>query len=397
MADLNEMIAKYGKVLDEVKTAITDGETKNSSRLADLTNQFASVQKELEDVKEGLVKAQRQAVEEAKAEGPFSDLICKNAGIVALFEKKTGSSAPIHLPVNPLDLKAITYAPSPGTRTVSSDIRQWGALYNYPNILADPLRPMAIRDRLNKVSTKDQFIQYPRETSLTNSYAVVAETNSKPESAMAFVLEQTPIQTIASWIPAPLQLMDDMPRFQNYVETRMLDMLRVFTDRQYLYGAGGGTAINGILTDSGIQTLTQANGQNRYETVREAMVMIEETFYTADTLVIHPRDRYRMEIQKGSGDGQYILMPMLGAAGASEVLRIPVISSTVINEGTALLGNFQRGATLFIRDGVSVRVSFEHSDYFIKNMMALLVECREQIVVEHPKMFVKITWLGTDY
>ena len=127
------------------------------------------------------------------------------------------------------------------------------------------------------------------------------------------------------------------------------------------------------------------------------MVMIEETFYTADTLVIHPRDRYRMEIQKGSGDGQYILMPMLGAAGASEVLRIPVISSTVINEGTALLGNFQRGATLFIRDGVSVRVSFEHSDYFIKNMMALLVECREQIVVEHPKMFVKITWLGTDY
>lgn len=408
MADLNKLVADMGTVLDEIKSEHQLGTKANQDRLVELTAKFDGLKDEVVSLKDALAEEKRQAqqhqAEQKQKQLSFGQTLAQAPNIIEAFKKKSGNSGPVEFPVNPLDQKALTYAPLNGDddplREVSSDIRQWGSLYNYPNILRDPLRPPTIRERLNVVPANDRFIQYCRETSLTNAFAVVAETTSKPESAMAFALEQANIVTIASWVPAPLQLISDMPRFRNYVESRMLELLAVKLDGLYLYGAGGGAAINGILTDADIETLTQAEGQNRYETIREAMVVLEENHYMPDTLVIHPRDRYRMEVQKGEGDGQYILMPWMPAGagpGVADVLKIPVVSSTVIEEGTALLGNFKRGATLFTKDGVRVAVSFEHSDYFIRNMMAIRVECDEQLVIEYPKMFCKINWLGTTY
>ena len=71
---------------------------------------------------------------------------------------------------------------------------------------------------------------------------------------------------------------------------------------------------------------------------------------------------------------------------------MPVIVTNSINSGEALVGAFNLGAMLWDREEASVRISESHSDYFTKNMLAILGEERVALTVFRPEAFVSITF-----
>ena len=69
---------------------------------------------------------------------------------------------------------------------------------------------------------------------------------------------------------------------------------------------------------------------------------------------------------------------------------LQVVVSEAQTENTALVGDF-RQAVLWEREGVSLMVSDQHSDFFTRNLLAILAEMRAAFGVLDPQAFCTVT------
>jgi HK97 family phage major capsid protein len=74
------------------------------------------------------------------------------------------------------------------------------------------------------------------------------------------------------------------------------------------------------------------------------------------------------------------------------VWRVPVVETAAMTAGTALVGNFRMGVTLWDREDTQV-LTGQPNDYFLRNAFAILAELREAHAVTRPKAIEKITGL----
>ncbi len=66
----------------------------------------------------------------------------------------------------------------------------------------------------------------------------------------------------------------------------------------------------------------------------------------------------------------------------------PVVVTTAMASGTFLCGNTE-AAELFVRMDAMLEISTEHSDFFVRNLLAILVECREVLCIYRPGAFIQ--------
>jgi HK97 family phage major capsid protein len=69
---------------------------------------------------------------------------------------------------------------------------------------------------------------------------------------------------------------------------------------------------------------------------------------------------------------------------------LPVVESEAIAAGTAYVADW-KWAVLWDREQASVQVTDSHADFFIRNLVAILVELRAAFGILRPSAFVKIT------
>jgi HK97 family phage major capsid protein len=69
---------------------------------------------------------------------------------------------------------------------------------------------------------------------------------------------------------------------------------------------------------------------------------------------------------------------------------LSVVVTEAQTQNTALVGDF-RQAILWEREGVNVMVSDQHSDFFTRNLLAILAERRAAFGVLDPEAFCTIT------
>ena len=115
-------------------------------------------------------------------------------------------------------------------------------------------------------------------------------------------------------------------------------------------------------------------------------------YYEPAGYVIHPYDWEDVELQKGTGDGQYMLVTNVAVGASAQVWRQPVVETPAIAEGTFLTGSFGLGAQIYDRQQANIRVAEQHSDFFVRNAVAILAEERLALAVKRPESFVKGTF-----
>ena len=77
-------------------------------------------------------------------------------------------------------------------------------------------------------------------------------------------------------------------------------------------------------------------------------------------------------------------------AGPVTLWGMPVIEAEGIPENTALVGDFQVGASLLDREQAQIRVGVIN-DQFVRNMQTILAELRAGLVVWRPNAFCQVT------
>lgn len=257
-------------------------------------------------------------------------------------------------------------------------------------IFADPNRQMTMRTLLNAQPTTSNAIEYIVETGFTNASAIAPEKSLKPQSDLTFAIETASVKTIAHWIPATRQIIQDAPQLRSYVDNRLTYGLQLTEESQILYGDGVGDNMQGIMTNPNIQSMGLRplnNTPSMIDWVRSSITQSVLAGYPPTGIVLHPSDWEAIELSKGT-DGHYIWVNVADG-GQSRLWRVPVVQSTALVESEFLVGAFGLGAQLWDREQANVRVSEHHADYFARNMLAILAEERLAMTVYRPESFVK--------
>ncbi|OKI05422.1 hypothetical protein A6A06_09560 [Streptomyces sp. CB02923] len=265
----------------------------------------------------------------------------------------------------------------------------------------NPDYPLLVANLLDRQTSDGTTLEYLRDTSgpvtgtgTWNKAAVVPEGTTKPMSGpFSFDLITTTLKTVAHWVPITRQAADDNGQLMGYINGRLTYGLDFKLDREILTG-NGSSQMQGILTTPGIGTYRPGVGSTdaKLITVRKARTQAELALYPPDSIVMSPLDWQDIQLDEDK-NGQFRVITSVQDPGAPlRLWGLTVVTSVAMSAGTALLGGFRAGATLWERQGVTILMSDSHANFFIENTIAILAERRANVAVHTPASFVKITF-----
>lgn len=282
----------------------------------------------------------------------------------------------------------------------------FGTVQRAPMVTA-PMLTWRVRDLFPQMNTSSVMIEYIEELGFVdpadNAAAMVPEREGtppsdnfglKPKSNIRFDIKTTPIRTLAHWVPASRNVLDDEPQLRGIIDTRLMYGLRLVEDEQILLGDGTGQNLLGIFNTPGIQLFpsgayTPPAFESYVDAIRRAATRVMLAQYDPTGIVVHPYDWEKMELTKDN-QGRYLVSGSVISGAQKTLWQMPVVATPACPEGTALLGAFGLGAQVFDRMQSNIRTADQHSDFFIRNAIVVLAEERLGLAVYRPASMVKV-------
>ena len=284
-----------------------------------------------------------------------------------------------------------------------------------PGILEKALRDEnAVVSLFDVINTDQNAFSYFEETTFTNNAAEAAEGSAVGEAALAFTEQTEAIRKMGVFIPVTDDLLADESGIQGYLNSRLNTMIRLRLDSQLLVGNGTAPNIEGIL-DAGKTSVGTTNFSNytsgggtlgKIGALYGAITDIRVNAFTEpDAIIMHPNDWNDIVTSVGSdfagtaAEGYAEKSPLFIAAGgmgtgpAASIWGLKVIPTTAITAGTVLVGKFGGGeaANVVMRQGIELAVTDSHSDFFVKNQLAIRATMRVGFPVYRQAAFHKLT------
>jgi HK97 family phage major capsid protein len=252
-------------------------------------------------------------------------------------------------------------------------------------------RRLTVRDLLMPGRTSTSSIQYPKETGFTNSADTHTETagTAKPQSEIKFDIVTTSVTTIAHWVIATRQILDDVPALQSYIDGRLRYGLKLVEEDQLLNGGGTGTDLNGIYTQATASTanLAVVTSPTFIDVLRAAILQASLAEFPPNGIILHPTDWFKIEVTKDTAGAYIIGNPQDSAQ--PRLWGLPVVATQAMTVDKFLVGSFGMGAQIFDREDARVEISTEDAENFRKNLVTILAEERLALAVYRPEAFVK--------
>lgn len=261
-----------------------------------------------------------------------------------------------------------------------------------PELVPNPRRPLVLRDVVTVAQTDSDTVEYVRVNAETNNAAAVAEatatgdgSGAKPESAATFTNVTTNVVNIAHWIPITRRALADAGQMRAYIDDFLRYGVNQELEDQMMEGTGGNGLV-GISQTTGIQTYTTTG--NLLTAVRKAKTLVKTVaFDEPNAIVMAPEDWEVFDLLQDNEARYYFGGPV--QMMAPRMFGLPVIECQACTTGFAYVGNFKR-AVLWDREQANIQVSDSHSDFFVRNMIALLGELRAAFSVIKPNSIVQV-------
>lgn len=279
-----------------------------------------------------------------------------------------------------------SFFPEEFKTTILASDQDAGALraQRVPAIVAPGAEEFRIRDLVPRIACNSASVDYLREDAFTNAASPQVEGSAKAESALTFELQSMGIKTLAHWIPASRQILDDLPQLRSYIDTRLMDGLRDTEDFEILYGDGTGQHLSGLVHEGvAYETSRNETGDTYIDKIANAISQVEDQKLRATGVILNRRDWRKILKTKtndpSAGLGMYIMGGPQGLV-APALWGVPVAATSALTVGTFVVGDFRRTA-LFDRMDARIEISTEHADYFTRNLVAIRAEERLALVV----------------
>ena len=264
-----------------------------------------------------------------------------------------------------------------------------------------PRQRLVVADLLGQETTTRSAVTYFVESSTVNGDpAYVAEGAKKPLVSFGDPTAVTDkVMKIAAVLKESDEMVDDLPWLASSIQNRGIYLVRLMEEDEILNGTGSGTALDGILHRTGIQTDQTASGEaNCADAIFRAMTKVQTgSPFTADGIVINPTDYQTLRLAKDANSQYYGGGFFSGQYGNGGVMENPplwglrTVVTPAIAQGTVLVGAFAQGASVIRRQGLTVEIANQNEDDFINNRIAIRIEERLALAVRYPAAFCKVT------
>ena len=308
----------------------------------------------------------------------------ENDSVQRLLHDRKGSAI-ITLPVSVLERKTLIDSTAVGAAT--SGVLQ---IDRIPGIVAEARQTLRVRHLLPARPTELQLIDFLKVNVPMTKASPQTEGESKLENAVTFTTASEKVRTLATWIPATRQILDDLAELRVFLESSLAFYVNAEEEIQMLSGDGLGENLNGLITQAqAFDATLLSGGWNYIDVIGWAAAQIAGDKEIAPRFVVlNPTDWWKIRLTKDTY-GRYVLGDPMGPANVEALFGLVPVPTTSITAGTFLVGNGDPTAVeIRDRQEMTVEISTQHDDYFTKNKVAIRAEKRLALIVKRPDSFV---------
>jgi len=203
----------------------------------------------------------------------------------------------------------------------------------------------------------------------------VEEGDAKAETKMPTKLARAEVATIAHWLPASKQVLDDNTGLSNQIGQILTISLRQKLEHEVLVGAGGEGKIKGLVALATQYAPTATLAADR---IGQAITDLNAAGWNTSVVVLNPADWFGIASTKND-TAEYTLGSPRDPSPAS-LWGVRVVTNQSMPAGQALLLDTTQ-TVLLDRQQVTVEASRQDGDNFRRNMVTILAELRAGLAV----------------
>lgn len=383
--ELFELKQQFDTVAGQMKTFMESAQNElkaGSKTQSEIAERIDKMQTQLDAID---MKMQQKRIEQENK--TFSQELRENESVLKLAKDGRGTAViTIKGGLPALERKTTVTTTAVGLAT--------SGVLNYerdPGIELQAMRRFTVRDLLPATPTTEAAIDYVKINAFTNAASMQVEASDKAESALTFTTATANVRTIAHWIPATKQILNDFDELGSVINTELVYGLKLKEESQLLSGSGSGNDLNGLITQATAFSTSLLGGAawHKADVIRRAIQQVSIADQTEPTwIVLHPTDWADIELTKDTSR-MYVsgYNGLLYTPRGPQIWNLRVVPTPSITSGSFLLGNSIK-AKIRDREDVNIEISTEHSDYFVKNMVAIRCEERLALVVRRPASYI---------
>jgi HK97 family phage major capsid protein len=378
--------ANKAQTLDEAKTIITNAINEATKAVdAKLEDAVKSANVRIDEMDKQLLEAKSENNRiklEAKASTPvsfnqaFSNAMDENSDNIEKFRRKEIKQFSMELKtVGDMSLSNITDLAAANVQML-------------PGIIPAAPRKLHIRSLLPTGVMSTSAIHYLQETGSQGSVGAW-EDNSGTKSQIDYDLTEqvAPSEFIAGYLRITRKALDDISAMRSYLQSRLLESYLDAEDAQLLNGNGSSPNLGGLITNAeaytGFRTI-------QVEKLIDSIAQIDSNNHSANVILLSPEQYYALLLTR-STTNEYTL-PGLGVVnsinGQMFISGIPVFKSTAMADDKYLVGDWAKGAQLYVRENPIVRFFEEDGTNVRENKITVRVEGRVALPIYYTDAFV---------
>ena len=262
---------------------------------------------------------------------------------------------------------------------------------DYRGVISPLLLNLSLLDLIPTGTTDSNVVNYVQVTAVPGSAAETPELAMKPQEGLTLLDATSPVVTIAGWIKAARQALDDMAGLATMINTLLPWDVRRRIMSQMLAGDGTAGTLTGLYHTTGVGAPAFTAGDNIADAILRGITTIVLSDADPNFVALNPLTWQDLLLTKNTQDNYIYGSPgqLPGGMVGQSVWGLRLTSNRLIPQASPIVGDAM-GASLLVREGVNVKTSDSDQDDFVKNRVTVLAETRVAFVVWRPSSFAVV-------
>lgn len=250
----------------------------------------------------------------------------------------------------------------------------------------DSRRRLSLLDVMPRVQVSSNAFEFNRLAGYSNAAGYqVNQGDLKSQASLPTELEQVRIQTIAHFIKASTQVLQDAASMPNFLNSLMLYGVLEKLEREIIAGSGT-DSIAGLKAAGNYTVFTPSAGAtNAADKIGEALASLDIAGWRGNAILLHPRAWQAMRAERATTGNEY-LVGSWSSPAPPNVWGVPVITSAAVGENECFV--LDTSQTLLL-DRMSPLVEMGYvDDDFTRNLVTIRAELRASVAVISPSAVI---------
>ena len=248
-----------------------------------------------------------------------------------------------------------------------------------PRLGNDPRRRLSLLEALPSLPMESATFEWVSLDGYQNAAAEQQlEGDTKAEAVMPNELKSVRAATIAHFLPASEQVLQDTPQLASQIESLLRYGVQAKAENLIIAGDGIIQGLEEVGT-----AFTAATGLSLADAISESQASLDATGWNASHVVMHPTDWHAIRSERAAGGNEQYVATGWNMPAAPNIWGLSVVTSPAVQQGRPIVLDASQVAILD-RMGAVVEMFREDSTNVRSNTVTIRAEARMAFAVFAP-------------